>query len=96
MDVSTELIMQGKVAAERAVKADNEGNHAQALRLYRLTVKLLHEGCELEQDPDAIVTLRGKVASFKRRIADLEVCACRLLSLLSLLSSPFSALEHST
>ena len=88
--------MQGKVAAERAVKADNEGNHAQALRLYRLTVKLLHEGCELEQDPDAIVTLRGKVASFKRRIADLEVCACRLLSLLSLLSAPFSALEHST
>jgi len=64
--------MQGKVAAERAVRADNDGNAEQALRLYRLTVKLLHEGCELEQDPDAIVTLRGKVASFKRRIAELE------------------------
>ncbi len=72
LNEASRLILEGKNAAEQAIMHDNDGNVSDALRLYRCTIRKLEEGCDYEQDPDAIATVRSKIASFYRRITELE------------------------
>jgi hypothetical protein len=72
LDAKFEFIERGKQTATAAIELDVSGSTAEAMQLYEDTCSFLRSGLELETEPDAILTLQGKLASFERRIAELE------------------------
>jgi hypothetical protein len=72
MDAKLQYISAGKTTATRAIELDVSGAKAEAIAAYNTCCEFLQQGLSLETDPDALVTLKGKISSFERRISELQ------------------------
>ena len=72
MQSGMDFLSRGKELATLAIEQDVGGSTPEALLLYSQTCSLLQQGLDLETDTDAIVTIRGKLTSFERRMAELQ------------------------